>query len=1099
MKKNQLYPHLGVRVSKTVLIMKLTFLLSTIVLLNATASVYSQKTLLSLNANNIEVEKVLEMINEQSDFTFLYRSDLIRGHSVENIAVEGVTVEQILDKILPSCGFDYEVFDKTVIIRKSATDFTSEIKQEQLITGQVTDTDGDPLPGVNVLIKGTTIGSITDVSGKYTIDAQGVENPILIFSYIGYLSEEIAVANQNQVSVSLEEDYMNLEEIVVVGYGTQRKSDITGAVGIADVDEMLKAPIFNPLQGMKGKVAGVNIFTNSGSPTSSPRVIIRGITTINSDYSPLYVVDGVVVDDIKYINPNDIERIEVLKDASSSAIYGTRGSNGVILVTTKGGLDSKGIKVGYNGFVSFGKLRNKMDVMNADEFMEVLRTGYENAPKYKTYETGDEPVLDLSDSRLFNPDGTPIYDTDWQEEATRTAISHNHQLSIQQGGEKSSLGAFINYADMEGIMLNSWMKRLSARISYDVDATDWLSLSVKLNSSRITENEVEEGGGHQMPRRSMIEMIPILPVKFPDGSWSSYLDAAGSLPLEGMANPVHVLKTQDKLRYRTRNMANFAATFHLLPGLDLRSQFGATSNIEERREYFPTDLQNISFPSGRAYIEDSEAIYWQEETYLTYNKVMSEQRINLVLGTSWSEREYVGNSMQRSGYSDDVSKFYNIDGGSTQDYSNSGHDRWAINSYFLRGSYAIKDKYLATVTGRIDGSSRFGDNNKYAFFPSIGLGWVVSDESFLSGISFINYLKLRTSYGITGNTAFSTYQSLGTVSTSTQIFNNQEAGISYITRLPNKDLQWEKTSQFNIGFNANMLNHRIALEMDYYHKYTEDLLLQRPVPQSSGYSSVWDNIGSVSNSGIDFLLTTQNINKSDFTWETTLNVNYNKNKIEALGENDEDITMRWWVGGHQNILRVGESLSSFYGYERYGCYSTQEAAENPDIVAGTAKRSDEKKIIGNGIPVWTGSFINTFYYKNFDLTVDLQFVYDVDVLQQFYHSTEDRSGIANGLASILYDSWTEDNQGAMVQQIRHQALSGQNSSIDTRWVADGSFLRGNLLALGYTFDTKLANKIALAGYASMPTSLMHFYSTPMNSRVTIPKVLRRMIMNGDKV
>lgn len=949
-------------------------------------------------------------------------------------------------------------------------------RYEFQITGTVRDDKGVPLPGVTVLVKGTSLGTSTNADGSFTLSLPDEQNNgTLVFSFIGFATQEIPISGQRVIDVTMATDAKALEEVVVTGYGTQRKSDVTGSVGVVSSEELLKAPVTNALQGLQGKIAGVNVKLNSGSPTSSPRVVIRGVGTINSSSSPLYVVDGVVMEDIQFLNPNDIESIEVLKDASSTAIYGARGANGVILVTTRRGAATEGVVVGYDGFVSVGKMRKKMDLLNAEEWLQVVETGMANTPKYRP---GVTPTFTKSDPRLFDASGNPLYDTDWQEEATRTAISHNHQLSLQTRGNMSSFGAFLNYAKMEGIMLNSWLERVNGKVAYDATPKKWLSVGVNLLVNYTRENEAEEGGGHQMPRRTMIEMPPIFPVKFPDGTWSNSSLISDAYNLEGMANPVHVLQTQDRLRDRTQYFGNTYLTFHLLPGLDLRTQFGFDKHNRSFKEYYPTDLLNISSPLGRAFIGDYYMNYWQEETFLSYNKELGDHRINSVLGLSWQERSYEYNTAEARGFADDFFRYHNMGAASQPGAPQSGYEKWSMNSYFLRGGYAYKDKYLLTLTGRVDGSSRFGRNNKYGFFPSLGVGWVVSNESFLQNATLLDHIKLRSSYGVTGNTEIPTYQSLATVSSGTVLIGGERQTASFPSRMPNPDLKWERTKQFDVGFDARLFNNRVGLEFDYYYKLTTDLLLDRPIPHSTGFSSVRDNIGSVSNRGIEVMLTTTNIDNSAFRWESTLNFNYNKNRIEKLGENDEDIEMGpWWVSGSQTILRVGEPVSSFWGYERLGTWGTDEADEAAKVgaVPGEAKRAREKSILGKGLPDWTGSFINNFQYKNFDLSVDLQFVYGVDILQQFYHSTEDRSGIANGLRTILTEGWTPERQNTMVQEIRNQAYAGQNSEVDSRWVANGSYLRGNLISLGYNFDNTFLpalNLKALRVYASVQNAFV---------------------------
>ena len=949
------------------------------------------------------------------------------------------------------------------------------VQQGKKVTGVVVDATGEPVIGANVVVKGTTNGTITDFDGNYTIEGVSASD-VLVFSYIGYLSQEITVGNQAAINVTLSEDSQALEEVVVVGYGVMRKSDVTGSIGVAKGDDLTKNQNFSALDNLRGKVSGVNIFSNSSQPGAySNRVVIRGMATINASSNPLYVVDGVVMENFDLVNPNDIESMEVLKDASAAAIYGARGANGVIMVTTKRGKkDGEGVQISYQGSVSASHIARKMDAMTAQEWCDAFMIGLENENKYQ----GKNWSLNRTD--WFNdPDyftnGNPIYDTNWQDEATRTAVSHNHQLNIQQAGKNSSMGAFLNYTDQQGIVNNTYNKRINAKMTYDANPTPWLSTAVNVLVNHTWGRYTPEDGGGQEARRTMIEMLPWLPVKDKNGNYTTSTSSAINdvLGFEGMSNPVMILDLQRRMRYNTQIFGNAALTFHLAEGLDLKTQLGIDHHNQTYRGYSSIGLNNISMPNGWAEYQNWNTLYWQEETYLTYNKVFGDHRLNAMAGLSWTERTQNWNKARTEGFSDDFFEDYNMSAGTTPSSPESSWNRWRMNSYFLRFAYTYKDRYSATVTGRVDGSSKFGDNNKYAFFPSAGLAWNISQEDFLKDNNTISNLKLHTSYGLTGNSEIDMYRSLARVSSGTLLINDVRNPYSYVSSMANPDLKWEKTGQFDVGMEIGLWQNKLTFDIAYYNKKTTDLLLDCPLPHSTGFSTVYKNIGSVRNSGMDLMINARPVTTNDFSWSSTVNLNYNKNKILHLGENDEDIEMNWWVGGSESILRVGENMSAFYGYRRLGVY-TQEDYNNGlcDLnQVGRAKRTDKKEIIGKGMPDWTGSWINNFSYKNFDLTMDFQFVWGVETMQQFYHSTYDRFGITNGLSNILYDAYNGSNPETMQQAIYlcNSGHAGQDTTIDDSWIANGSYLRLNMLQLGYTFDSAVAKKIGLAGlrvYAS---------------------------------
>jgi len=573
----------------------------------------------------------------------------------------------------------------------------------------------------------------------------------------------------------------------------------------------------------------------------------------------------------------------------------------------------------------------------------------------------------------------------------------------------------------------------------------------------------------------MIEMLPWLPIYQPDGKYtnSSSSTVSNVLAFEGMANPVSILDLQKRMRYNTQIFGNAALTFHLADGLDLKTQFGIDNHRKEYRGYSSILLNNISRPNGWAEVSSWNDLYWQEETYLTYNKTFDKHRINAMAGLSWQERTYFGFNTRTEGFTTDAYEYNNLGVGSIPGSPGSGTNKWAMNSYFVRGNYSYDDRYSVTLTARADGSSKFGQDKKYGFFPSAGLAWNVSNEQFMKDQTTVSNLKLHTSYGITGNSEIDPYSSLFMIGAGTTLINGNREPSYVVGNLGNPGLQWEKTKTYDAGFELGLFENKLNFDISYYNRTTTDLLLRAPVPYSTGFNDVWKNIGSVRNSGVEVLVTANPIRRDDLSWNISLNGSYNKNKVLKLGENNEDILLNGWVGGPNSIIRVGENLNSFYGYEREKIYTVQdfENGEIDENKIGRPKRSTTQRILGQGVPDWMGSFINTVNYKNFDLTVDLQFVYGVETMQQFFHSTYDRFGITNGLKTILTDAYNGTNPGTMQQAIylTNNGHAGQDTNVDSQWVVDGSYLRVNVLQLGYTFKSDLASRMgfsALRIYAS---------------------------------
>lgn len=975
-------------------------------------------------------------------------------------------------------------------VSQPLTEVTS-VQQQKKVIITVVDGQNEPVVGASVMMMSSKTGVITDINGRCDIDAASGDE--IRVSSIGYVAQTIKLGKGGSQRIVLLEDKQLLDEVVVVGYGTMRKSDLTGSSSTTKGSEILKMQGFNALEGLKGKAAGVNIFNNTGQPGGEMRVIIRGISTINASSSPLYIVDGVAMTDFQFLNPNDIESIEVLKDASSAAIYGARGANGVIMVTTKRGNAGKGAHIKYDGSFSVSSMARKMDVMNASEWMSAFKQGLENANQFQGMNFDTDLSKIFTDTRYFDSNGNPLYDTDWQDECSRVAVSHNHELSIQRSGENgSSVGAFLNFTDQQGILLNTYYKRINAKLAYDDNPTKWLSTGLNLLVNHSWGNHTSDNPYGQGALRTMIEQLPWLPVQL-NGEYvqNNMINTTGILKdkdnpnsgyqtfsPEGVANPVELLERVQVIQYKTQIFGNAALTFHLAKGLDLRTQLGIDYHNNRSKGYTPFQPHQLidqGASQGAASAGNSNSLYWQEETYLTYVNDFGKHHLNAMAGASWQARKYDYFGASDNTFTDDYYGYYNLGSGTLKPSVGSDYDKWAMNSYFLRLAYNYNNTYMATVTGRYDGSSKFGQNNKYAFFPSVGLGWLASNESFLKDIETISKLKLHTSFGMTGNSEIGTYRSLATVSQSTTILGGKMVTVSYLDNMPNANLKWEKTAQWDLGFELGLFKNRLNFDISYYYKYTSDLLLNRPVPESTGYSSIMDNIGAVSNHGFDILVTAYPIQTKDFQWTSTLNLGFNKNKVEKLDEGasvdpvsgKRQILTDGFVG-YDMLIREGEALSTFYGYKRAGIYdghpeNWDASTMNIPSIVGEKVTYKQREILGNGLPDWTGSFINTFNYKNFDLTLDLQFSMGADIMQEYYHSTLARF-LTNGLDRLYEEAWHPvNNPNGVEQALRLNNFGmGANNQADSDWVCDGSYLRFNLLQLGYTFSGSACRTLGIS-------------------------------------
>ncbi|WP_212592966.1 SusC/RagA family TonB-linked outer membrane protein [Spirosoma agri] len=963
---------------------------------------------------------------------------------------------------------------------------------DRTVSGRVTDEANASLPGVSIVVKGSQRGTVTDADGQYKLDVPNNE-AVLVFSFVGYLPKEVRVGAQATINLSLQTDSKVLDEIVVIGYGTTKKSDLTGAVAGVKEAQLMERPAPSLNQALSGRMPGVQVNTNSGRPGGRTTIRIRGFSSINSSNNPLYVVDGVMLPQttgdqfsspIDYINPSDIVSVEVLKDASSTAIYGARGANGVILVQTRKGKSGEG-RVTYDGTFSVNTIGpNKPQVLNAKEYLATEDLAYANMAKYDPvgWAAGKWTYLDPKVRRaafsaahpgVFDSNLNPLYDTDWFKESSQNKLSQSHQLGFSGGNERTQYALSLGYRDDQGLIKTSYLKRYSGRFTIDDQVKKWLKIGGTLSYNNQAENLVDI---NDAVARQIVEDFPFLPVKYSDGKYAENRDYPYA---EGTMSSVHRLMDRKYNLNTQTTIGSLYTNINLAKGLEMRTVLGA--NVQTQ-EVLQSQTRTLDIgANGTASANNTRTTFWSLENYLTYNKqINADNAITALLGISWQATDRFGMGASVRNFATDYFTFNNLGAGSTLPSVSSFADRNAFNSYFGRINYNFKERYLFTFTGRADGSSKFGENHKFAFFPSAAVAWRVSEESFLKGNPVVSNLKIRTSYGLTGNSEIPAYTSLALLSSNyATVYNDARYGGTGISRLANPDLRWEKTAQTDVGVELGLLKGRITLEADYYYRKTTDMLLDAPVPRTSGYATIRRNVGSMQNQGFEFGLNTVNIDRGGFQWNTTFNISFNRNKVLSLAT-PSDI---FGVGGpnftnQTNIIRVGEAVGSFWGLTRLGTWSEAEREEAAKftsyrngltILPGDIKYLDvngdkaitdaDRSIIGNGSPKFWGAFTNSLRYKNVDLTLELQFSQGNDVMLMNLHASEDRQALANSYKSVL-NAWTSTNQNTPIAEIR-DTRAGYVTNVDSHWVKDGSFLRGKNLLVGYTFPAELTNRLKL--------------------------------------
>jgi len=1029
---------------------RISLILALFISLMTSQSVMAQsEKLVTVNAQDETLLSVFTTIENQTGYKFAYSLESVNVNQKVTVQIKNKNLNTALTLLFKGKGINFTLKEKNILLSKSTEAKDPNTKPE--VSGTVYDSDGEPLIAATVTVIGSNVGTVTDVNGNYSITADPTAT--LRFSFVGTQTQNLKVGNNTQIDVRLMSS-INIDEVVVIGYGTSSRKGLSTAVGSVKSDALLARPTnISVLQGLAGQIAGVNVMSNSGKPGANAAIKIRGTSSINSSNDPLYVIDGMVGADPLTIDPNIVESIDVLKDAASCAIYGARGANGVIIMTTKKG-KAGASEVQYQALTSFATLANKLDLANSTELAEVFKRAYEFVPgRVAPHLDATMTTLDFPrKAELFNADGTPIYNTDWQDECTRLAISKHHSLSFTGGTKDFSALANISYKDDQGIMLNSNRKQLNAFINLDWNVKKWLNIQTSINAGSNESHGVDGGGITLTETRVMLEALPFLPVKYADGTYSRKGDYPDT---EEAENPVKMLKERMLTNGRQYALGNIIGTIKFSDNLKLVSSWGAQTNAQYNFNWSGNNIYDFSeTQKGVATRKHWNYANWSNEDYLSFTKKMGEHSLDLVGGASWYYSVNTSTTAGSEGYFDNFYKYYNLGVGTVTQTPGSGFLESSMNSYFARGNYNYGERYYVGASFRVDGSSKVGKNNKYGNFPSFSAAWRPSNEEFFSGLSgVINNLKFRGSYGAVGNSEIGDYQTLDKMASQQTVFNKTLVTGVILESLKNDNLKWERSTQADIGMDLGLFNSRIDVTFDLYNKVTTDLLYFKKLPSSSGYTGAMDNIGSIRNQGLEFSLRTLNVKTTNFSWRTSFNYSMNRSKV--LNINGD--TKYTWAG----IIQEGSPLNSFYGYVRLGTWGTEEAAaaavygkipgdlKFEDRNDNDQKDSGDRTIIGNGMPKFEANMTNYFMFKGFTFSFELQCMYGHSIMNFTRSIMENRVTYSNCYNTSL-DAWTPENQNTMITALK-LPLDGYENDADSRVVEGASFLRVRNISLSYSF------------------------------------------------
>lgn len=982
-----------------------------------------------------------------------------------------------------------------------------------LVRGTVVDQTGESVIGASIQVKGTTQGTITDIDGKFSLGVPDKKS-VIVVSFIGYATKELQVDTSKPMSIVLEEDTKVLDEVVVVGYQEVRKKDLTGSVAKADMNELLNTPVGSFDQTLGGRIAGVNVSSSEGIPGGTMNIVIRGNNSLTQDNSPLYVIDGFPVEDAAIastINPSDIESLDILKDASATAIYGARGANGVVIITTKKGKVGKA-QITYDGSVTMHHVTRTIPMMDAYEFVKLQAETY---PASIANSTGGY-LMEYQGKQWTLDDYRGIFQYDWQDEILRTALQHNHNIRLTGGTEGVRYNASVSYYNQDGILLNSGYERFQARAN-TVIKRDKLDISLTTNYSRSiqtgsTPSETSYSGMNNL----FYSVWGYRPVTYPNKSMESLLndvkDEAIDSSNDYRFNPIRSLKEEYRKYYINNLQLNGYVSYEFIKGLKLKVSGGYTYDARKNDQFNNSNTRYggpTSTDKVNAQIIRNERLTWLNENTLTYQtNIKKKHFFNSLVGITFQNSDYEYYSLKSTHIPNESLGMAGMADG-TLSSSSSLKSSWSMMSYLARLNYNYKSKYYATASFRADGSSKFSKKHRYGYFPSGSLAWNFMEEEFMAPIKkVVGAGKLRVSWGLTGNNRIGEYDyyallqmlkekqgdyiSNGSIPSGVYPFDNDMSSVGMVpVSLPNEDLKWETTEQWNVGLDLSFFNERLNFTADVYRKTTRDLLLEASLPLVSGYYSATKNIGKVRNDGLELSLSTVNVQTKDFTWTSDFNIAFNKNEVLELAENQLSLTTAARFDQNYNsqpsyIAKVGLPMGMMYGYIYEGTYKyddfvksgnsytlkdnvpyfSSEANTQPgmpkykDVNGDGIIDTNDRTIIGRGLPIHTGGFTNSFTYKGFDLSVFFQWSYGNDIMNAnrlFFENAGGKKDL-NQFASYA-NRWTPENPES---DIPAATKSASNNVISSRIIEDGSYLRLKTVTLGYTFPKALIAKAKLS-------------------------------------